>query len=168
MDVSLPLAKFAACSNIFIKMLFFKRGQVERGHKHCYDHLSLLARGAVVVKVNGQETTFTAPHIVFVSKDHEHEITALEDNTTWFCIHALRNADNTEIVEEDTVPLGVNNAIAFTNLLADEQKIYSRLTSQSHVPLSDEQKEYYAYVRERELLGILNGDIQISKPQGSV
>ena len=165
MTVKLPQVSFGACSNIFIKMMHFKnKGECECGHKHTYDHISLLAKGSVLVKVNGQETVFTAPHMIYVSKDHHHEITALEDNTLWFCIHALRKADDTgDIISEDMIPAGVSNAIALTSQLAFEKKIERNMVDRCS--LSSEEAEYLQALEERDFIGSLKGDIPSSLPK---
>lgn len=165
MDLKLPQVSFGACSNIFIKMMHFKnKGECECGHKHTYDHISLLAKGSVSVTVNGQQTVFTAPHMIYISKDHYHQITALEDNTLWFCIHALRNADETgDIVSEDMIPAGVPNAIALTSKLAYEKKIGGHMVDRES--LSSEEVEYLAALEERDFIGSLKGDIPSSVPK---
>lgn len=165
MTLNLPKVSFGACSNIFIKMMHFKnKGECECGHKHTYDHISLLAKGSVVVTVNGQETTFTAPHMIYISKDYDHEIVALEDNTLWFCIHALRKGDGTgDIISEDMIPAGVSNAIALTSQLALENKIERNMVDRSS--LTSEDLEHLKDLEERDFIGSISGDIPSSLPK---
>lgn len=86
--------------------MFEKAGDVEHGHTHEFDHLTLLATGSLRVVANGQETVFTAPHMIWIHKDVNHELTALEDKTVAYCIHAVHGRDG-EIVSPDMVPRGV-------------------------------------------------------------
>jgi quercetin dioxygenase-like cupin family protein len=88
-------------------MHFLKSGDVEHGHTHQFDHLTLLASGKLRVTVNGVGTDYSAPHMIYIHKDHEHELVALEDNTVAFCIHALRDKEG-DILDPAMVPEGVN------------------------------------------------------------
>jgi len=88
-------------AGVFVKqMKFLKAGDFMPGHTHTYDHMTLLAKGSAKVTVNGQDTIFNAPHIIFIHKDNIHRIEALEDETVAYCIHP-------------TAPIG-------TNLVADD------------------------------------------------
>jgi hypothetical protein len=72
-----------------------------------FDHQTLVAKGAIRVKANGKETIFTAPHCVFIRAGVEHELTALEDGTITYCIHALRDGNDVcDIVPPGSIPLG--------------------------------------------------------------
>jgi len=79
--------------NIWLRKIFFKdKGEVYEGHKHPHDHVSLLMSGSVSVAVPGhKQVTFTAPTYIIIRAEYEHEITALEDNTLWWCLHAMRD-----------------------------------------------------------------------------
>ena len=104
-----PDPKFSIVANTWVKQMHFaKAGDVNEGHKHNFDHQTLLAKGSVKIKVNGQETDFVAPHIIFIGAGHEHEMVALENDTIVFCIHALRDGDQVEdIIDPKDVPNGV-------------------------------------------------------------
>lgn len=106
--MSAPVPKIGVVSNVFVKQLFFaKAGDIEQGHQHAHDHLSLLASGAVRIKIGEDTTEFTAPHMVFIRADQNHEITALEDGTTMYCIHGLRKEDGTDdMIEPEMIPKG--------------------------------------------------------------
>ena len=53
--------------------------------------------------VEGKETIFNAPHLIFIDKDRDHELTALEDNTIACCIHGVRD-DSGDIVDAAWIP----------------------------------------------------------------
>jgi len=103
-----PEIKIICLSNVFSRLMHFKeKGQVEHGHKHTYDHGTLVSSGSVLYEVldgyNGKTVSskvFTAPDFVFVNKDKFHKLTALEDNTVCACIHALKTNDQ-ELVSPD-------------------------------------------------------------------
>jgi quercetin dioxygenase-like cupin family protein len=104
-----PLEYFSAVDGVFVKQMHFEQvGSTMHGHKHNHNHLTLLAHGKLKVTVNGQVTEFTAPHLIFIHKDNEHELVALEENTVAYCVHAIRDKTTGDILEGAIVPNGVN------------------------------------------------------------
>jgi quercetin dioxygenase-like cupin family protein len=105
-----PKTNIACVANLYSRQMHFKKsGDVELGHKHSFDHLTLLAYGTLKVKVNDKETTFVAPHMIYIAKNLLHELTALEDNTVAFCIHPLRDGNGVDdILDPAMIPDGVN------------------------------------------------------------
>jgi len=70
------------------------------GHTHKFDHVSLLTQGKVSVEVEGfPSKEFTAPTFIVIRKEHRHRFTALEDNSIWYCVFALRDLDGEPIDE---------------------------------------------------------------------
>lgn len=108
--MSNPSVNIACVSNLYSRqMVFSNKGDMELGHAHPFDHLTLLSAGALAVKVNGKETNFYAPHMIYIAKDVVHELTALEDNTVAFCIHPLRDGNGVDdILDPAMIPEGVN------------------------------------------------------------
>lgn len=84
--------------NVFIRRFVLRAGEKVGGHAHRFDHLSLLIRGKMAVRVGEVTTEYSAPHEVVMPKLIVHELTALEDNTIWLCIFAIRG-ENGEAVE---------------------------------------------------------------------
>lgn len=106
-----PEIAIGCVANLWSRQMHFKKaGDVEHGHTHQFDHLTLLARGSLTVVVNGKASHFAAPHMIYIHKDHEHELTALEDDTVAYCIHALRTPDQSEILDPAMIPVGVSAA----------------------------------------------------------
>lgn len=104
-----PDIKLGLVANLFSRMMHFKHaGDTEVGHTHQFDHLTLLASGALQVTVDGVTDVFRAPQMIYIHKDKVHELVAVEDNTVAYCIHALResNADNT-ILDPESVPSAI-------------------------------------------------------------
>jgi quercetin dioxygenase-like cupin family protein len=90
-------------------MMHFKQaGNMEMGHMHQFDHLTLLAKGKLKVTVEGVATEFTAPHMIYIRADKVHELVALADETVAYCIHALRDKENNDILDPSMIPAGVN------------------------------------------------------------
>jgi len=106
-----PEIKLGSVKNLYSRQMHFVRaGDVEQGHTHQFDHLTLLASGSLRVNVDGITTDYKAPHMIWIHKDVMHELMALEDNTVAFCIHAHRDLEG-EIISPDMVPNGVPNDV---------------------------------------------------------
>lgn len=94
--------------NIWVRQNYMeKAGDKVGGHIHLFDHVSLLAKGSVSVKIDNKEpVVFKAPTFIVIRKDRRHEITALEDDTSWYCVFAARdlNGEVTEIVHQMNDP----------------------------------------------------------------
>ena len=105
-----PKIKIACVSNLYTReMIFEKAGDTELGHKHPFNHITFLSSGKLKVETELGSSEFTAPQMVFIHKDYIHELTALEDNTVAYCIHALRNGEGIDdIIDEDMIPQGMN------------------------------------------------------------
>jgi quercetin dioxygenase-like cupin family protein len=113
--MSYPEVNIGYVANVYSRqMLFKKAGDVEHGHKHNFDHMTLLASGSLQIEIEGQKTEFKAPHMIFIGKDKHHELTALEDNTVAYCIHAIRDADGSgDILSPDMIPKGLKHGVDF-------------------------------------------------------
>lgn len=118
-----PKIKLGCVANLFSRQMHFqKAGDLERGHRHQFDHLTLLAKGSLRVTVNGKTTDFTAPHMIYIHAKHEHELVALEDDTVAYCIHALRDRNKIDdILDPASIPAGVTirDALALAKPLID-------------------------------------------------
>jgi quercetin dioxygenase-like cupin family protein len=105
----MPEIKIGCVANLYSRMMWFRKaGDIEIGHTHQFDHLTLLAKGRLKVTVEGVTSEFTAPHMIYIHKDKNHELEALTDETVAYCIHALRDKDNNEILDPSMIPAGVN------------------------------------------------------------
>ena len=109
--------------NIWVRShTFAKVGDTnDGGHKHNFDHVTLLAVGSVLVEVEGFEPKeFYAPTFITVSKDHRHKFTALTDDVVYYCVFAMRDLDGevTDIVADMNSPLVPH----FANIPEEERK----------------------------------------------
>jgi hypothetical protein len=87
------------------------KGDSFPGHTHVFDHVSLLARGSVLVEVEGYEPkVFEAPTFIVIKKEMKHKFTALEDNVLYYCVFALRDVDGEviEIYDEKNSPTPIH------------------------------------------------------------
>lgn len=90
---------------VFVKQMKFEQaGDIMEGHLHNHNHITLLAAGKLQVTVNSSVTTVTAPQMIFIHKDHKHDLVALEDNTIAYCIHAIRDRETGEIYDGMMLP----------------------------------------------------------------
>lgn len=103
-----PEILIGCVANLWSRMMHFKKaGDIEFGHTHQFDHLTLLATGSLRATVDGVATEFKAPHMIYIHKDKEHELVALEDDTVAYCIHALHDEDINDILDPSMVPHNV-------------------------------------------------------------
>jgi len=105
-----PEVNIGLVANMFVRQMHFKsKGDCEQGHKHHFDHLTLLAAGKLLVEANGKETEYTAPTMIYINKDTMHKLTASSDETVAYCIHGLRDTDKSDdILDPKMVPDGVD------------------------------------------------------------
>ena len=117
-----PQVKIGCVSNLYSRQMHFvKAGDVEIGHTHPFDHMTLLATGSVKATVNGKVSYFKAPQMIYIKKDVVHEFVALEDNTVAFCIHALRVGEQVEdILDPEMIPAGVDPLTLATSVVCGE------------------------------------------------
>jgi len=104
-----PKINIGCVANLYSRMMNFeKAGDIEIGHTHPFDHLTLLASGSLKIIVDNIATEFKAPHMIYIHKDKIHELVALEDNTVAYCIHALRDGNGVDdIIDPTMIPKGV-------------------------------------------------------------
>lgn len=126
-----PEIAIGCVANLWSRQMHFKKaGDVEIGHTHQFDHLTLLASGKLQITVDGRVSFFTAPHMIYIHKDKVHELVALEDDTVAYCIHALRTKDQTEILDPSMIP----NADQIGDLRADGR--HDRFTKVNYLPVA--------------------------------
>jgi hypothetical protein len=98
--------KVSLVANTWIKQMHFKKaGDRMVGHKHNFDHQTLLAHGSFRVYVEDKVAEFEAPQVIFVEANKEHMIEALTEGAVGYCIHAVRFGVNVEdIMNPDDIP----------------------------------------------------------------
>ena len=89
--------------NIWVRQnLLEKAGQSNVGHKHAFDHVSLLTSGTVQIEIEGHPPKqFTAPTFIVIRKEHNHKFTAISDDVNWYCVFAIRNLDGKPVDDEE-------------------------------------------------------------------
>ena len=92
------LIKHFFSDGLYAKEIRIPENHCATQHKHTYDHMSILAEGWVVVKVDGVETEYHAPACINIKAGKNHEIIGVTDSV-WYCIHATDETDVEKIDE---------------------------------------------------------------------
>jgi hypothetical protein len=92
---------------VFVKSMMCPRaGTIVPQHAHRYDHLSMLARGAVRVWKDGKMVgVFTAPAGIPIPANSMHTFHTLEPDTLIYCIHNVSRTDDVDIAAENSLDL---------------------------------------------------------------
>jgi quercetin dioxygenase-like cupin family protein len=102
--VSNPQTDLKIVDNVFVKMHHFVRvGDIYQGHSHTFDHITLLAAGAVKMVHDNGEQEYKAPYLIVTPKGVKHQFTALEANTVFCCVHAIRDGDGVNDVASQDI-----------------------------------------------------------------
>jgi quercetin dioxygenase-like cupin family protein len=104
--VSEPITDVKIVDNVFVKLHHFLRvGDTHQGHAHVFDHITLLSAGAVRMLHDNGEAEYKAPHLIVTPKGIAHQFTALEPNTVFCCVHAIRDGDGVDdVASPDVTP----------------------------------------------------------------
>jgi quercetin dioxygenase-like cupin family protein len=78
---------------LYAKRMVIPKGFDAGQHAHKYSHLSILAKGHVLVKTDNAQDEYFAPACIEIKAGINHTIQALEDSE-WFCIHATSETDS--------------------------------------------------------------------------
>lgn len=101
-----------------------KAGESFPGHKHKFDHVTLLTKGSIEIEVEGhQPKKFVAPTFIIIRKDHKHKVTSLTDDVLYYCVFALRNLDGEpieDLANEEVDPMSAS-PVFDTQIPKDEQ-----------------------------------------------
>jgi len=104
--VSNPTTDLKIVDNVFVKMhLFNNVGDTHEGHTHAFDHITLLSYGSVKMVHDNGEAEYKAPHLIVTPKGIKHQFTALEPNTVFCCIHAIREKDELDGIASPDISL---------------------------------------------------------------
>ena len=104
-----PKQRTSLVANTWIRQMHFvNAGDANCGHAHAFDHQTILAHGKFKVEVEDKVAEFEAPMVLFIKAGKEHRITALVDDSSAWCVHAVRNGVKVEdIMNPDELPDGM-------------------------------------------------------------
>ena len=83
---------------LYAKETHIPAGQMLMQHKHNYSHLSVLAKGKVVVVKDGDIQIIEAPACIEIIAGENHGVKAITD-VVWFCVHATDEKDPSKVDE---------------------------------------------------------------------
>ena len=83
---------------LYAKETIIPKDSILVQHKHAFSHLSVLAKGSVLVMVDDEVTEYQAPACINIVAGKNHGVKALEDSV-WYCIHATEETDVNKIDE---------------------------------------------------------------------
>lgn len=102
--MSIPQTSLKIVDNVFVKMHhFLEAGDTHHGHTHTFDHITLLASGSVKMVHDKGEAEYKAPHLIVTPKGIKHQFTALEPNTIFCCIHAIREQNDLDGIASPSI-----------------------------------------------------------------
>jgi quercetin dioxygenase-like cupin family protein len=84
--------------NLYAKETHIPAGQTLVQHQHIYSHLSVLAKGKVIVANAGENHIIEAPACIEIKAGLNHGVQALTD-VVWYCIHSTDEKDP-ELVDQ--------------------------------------------------------------------
>lgn len=89
------LEEYGFIGNVWVRQNVLPlKGDTAGGHLHYHDHVSLLVSGSLEVTVgDAPPKRFAAPTFIVIKKNHKHHMVALEDNTVFYCVYAMRDVD---------------------------------------------------------------------------
>jgi hypothetical protein len=93
--------------NVYIRPnVLEETGDRVDGHKHNFDHTTIVFRGAMHVRARKPDGTvierdFEAPAHFLVKADVEHEITATKPDTEFWCVYSHRDPQGRIILNYD-------------------------------------------------------------------
>lgn len=91
--------------NVFVKMFHITEiGDKIHGHAHTFDHITLLAKGRVIMRAKDSEKEHVAPKLIVTPKGVTHEFQALDRDCILCCVHAIRDGDT----DEDIAPPNIS------------------------------------------------------------
>ena len=83
---------------LYAKEISLPKGYVIGQHAHKFDHLSVLAKGKVLVETDDWKKEIEAPYCINIKAHTHHKVITLTD-TTWYCIHATEEKDADKVDE---------------------------------------------------------------------
>ena len=102
------LEQYGFIGNIWVRQHFLAQaGDSHGGHAHYHDHITLLVSGSVQVQIDDTEPKiFKAPTFIVIKKEHRHKFTALEDETIYYCVFAVRDVygEVIDIADVENIP----------------------------------------------------------------
>jgi len=114
-----PEIKHHFAGGIYAKETVIPANNLLVQHIHKFDHLSILAMGSVELVVDEIKTVIHAPACLTIKAGKHHGIRTLTD-AVWYCIHASKCTDVSQIDEIQIKPAQLDQLRTVTDLLIQE------------------------------------------------
>ena len=89
---------------VYVRAVTLKKGFYLPQHTHAYDHLTVVAHGAVRGWQDGELLgDFKGPCTVVIKAHTKHLFLALEENTVFLCVHNTSRTGEVEVEEEHQI-----------------------------------------------------------------
>lgn len=100
--------EFKGADGVLVKSMVCKvAGTVVPQHAHAYDHLSMLAIGAIKVwKDEKYLGTYHAPAGIEIEAGAKHRFETVTDYTIIYCIHNVSRTDEVDIADRHALKFG--------------------------------------------------------------
>jgi quercetin dioxygenase-like cupin family protein len=99
-----------AYGGVYMRQFRLKnKGDVHQGHRHSYNHITMLSQGSLMCEVDGFPTkVFTAPTPITIDANLWHRFTAMEPDTVYSCVFPVRDMEGkqSDIFTGDLSPYG--------------------------------------------------------------
>lgn len=82
--------------NLYAKEVYIPEGSIICKHIHSFDHLSILAKGTVLLGIDDDFVEVTGPTCINVKAGQEHSVLA-KTPVVWYCIHSTDEKDPDKI-----------------------------------------------------------------------
>lgn len=96
--VAMPNTAHHFSDGLYAKELVIPKDMGIVQHSHKYAHLSILAKGRVIVISDDKEQEYKAPACIEIKAGVHHKVISLED-AIWYCIHATEETDADKVDE---------------------------------------------------------------------
>jgi len=93
-----PCVEHHFSDGLYAKQMVIPKGFQAMQHKHSYSHLSILAKGRVLVITDEWTKEFSAPACIELKAGINHKIASIDD-AVWFCVHATDETDAEKVDE---------------------------------------------------------------------
>jgi hypothetical protein len=90
-------------ANVVTQMFVFEKAGDSKTEYFSDAQVMLLSSGSLKVTVNSKETTFVAPHFIYIDAQMGPQFSALEDNTVACCIYVVRDASG-NVIDPTWIP----------------------------------------------------------------
>lgn len=100
--------EFQGADGVLVKSMVCKMaGTIVPQHAHEYDHMSMLAVGAVKVWADGEYLgTYHAPAAITIKAGTKHRFETVQDYTIIYCIHNVSRTGEIDISDQHALDFG--------------------------------------------------------------